>query len=293
MGKTKTAFVGGVTEDIKSGKDSYEEKRRKREVEQIKLEGIEKSRKIDDKPKVTKKGKAQVTGVGLKGGERIKMIGADITELEAEKPSEAKEETKKTVKKPRIRSVKYRSSLSKIDKNKMYSIEDAIALIKQTSYSKFDGTMELHIKVKKDNLTASVSLPFSFGKTKKIEVADEATIEKLKTGKVDFDVLLATPDMMQKLVPFAKILGPKGLMPNPKNKTLIKDTKDAAKYSANSKVLRTEKSAPLIHTSFGKVSQKDTELKENVNAIFEALNKKMIEKVYIKATMSPSVKLQL
>ena len=154
--------------------------------------------------------------------------------------------------------------------------------------------MELHLIVKKVGISAQVALPHAAGRVKKIEVADEKTLEKLKTGKIDFDILVATADMMPKLVPFAKLLGPRGLMPNPKNGTLVTDIKKAGAFSASTVTLKTEKEAPLIHTVVGKVSQKDTELKENIQAIFKALGgSDQILKVYLKSTMSPSVKVAI
>lgn len=257
MGKTKTAFVG---ETSQQGKPKTE---KKKEPQKVHLSG-------------------------LKGGQRVKSI-----EAEAVVPIEettGKKTKKKTVK---VRSKKYQEAKGKVDRNKEYKITDAIKLVKETSYSKFDGTMEAHLTVKKAGIFSPVNLPFSGGRTKKIEVADEETIKKLKAGKVDFDVLLATPDMMPKLVVFAKVLGPRGLMPNPKNGTLIKSKEDAKKFSANTFTLKTEKEAPLIHVSFGKVSQKEDELTKNFEAIADAVGKKQIVKAYIKATMSPSVRVAI
>jgi len=214
-----------------------------------------------------------------------------------EEQPEAVEEGKKEVKKreivEKVRGKKYIEAKAKIDRNKSYKISDAIKLVKDSSYSAFDGTMEAHLIVKKIGVSANVTLPYRGGKAKKIEVASDETIKKLQAGKVDFDVLLATADFMPKLVAFAKILGPRGLMPNPKTGTLIKSEKDADKFSANTLNLKTEKIAPLIHTTFGKVSQKDSELEENLEAILKGIGKLQIVRVFIKSSMSPSVKIAL
>lgn len=278
MGKTKTVIVSGDSAVEKGGKAAYEEKKRKQLEAQKKAE-VE---------------KAKVAGLGLKGGERIKVIGGEtIPEQESVSVEEHEEKKDKKAHKAKIRSEKYKKARAQIDKAKLYSPEEAIKLIKETSYSKFDGTMELHIVVKKENFSIRATLPHSYGKAKKVEIASETTVENLKKGKINFDILLATADMMPKLVAFAKLLGPRGLMPNPKNGTLIKSEKDADKFSGNNLNLKTEKSQPVIHTVIGKVSQNDTELKENIEAVLTAISKKQILKAYLKSTMSPSVKLNI
>lgn len=261
MGKTKTAFVG-----------STDEKENKKNANKR----IEKSEKIHV--------------AGLKGGQRIKAIESEPIPTVTEETKEAE----KKAKGPRVRGKKYQEAKARVDPEQHYPIKEAIKLVKATSYSKFDGTMELHLQVKKTGLSANLTLPHSFGKEKKIEVANDDTITKLKAGKIDFDVLIATPDFMPKLVPFARTLGPKGLMPNPKNGTLISDIKKAKNFSTSSVAIKTEKDAPLIHLAYGKVSQKDEDLIENAEAIFKALGgTKQIIKASTGATMSPSVKIQL
>lgn len=193
---------------------------------------------------------------------------------------------------PKVRGKKYQQMRAMVDLNKHYPLSDAVSLVKQTSFSKFDGSVELHLVVKKENLNVQVNLPHSTGKTKTIEVADENTLKKLKEGKIDFDVLLATADMMPKLVTFAKLLGPRGMMPNPKNGTLIRDKAAASKFSASTVTIKTERKAPLIHTTAGKVSQPESELIENIESIIKALGPRQVIKAYIKASMGPSVKLQ-
>lgn len=192
------------------------------------------------------------------------------------------------------RSAKYQEAKAKVNKSSSNTLKEAVETVKNASYSKFDGTMELHIVVKKQGTSVQVSLPFSAGKQKKIEIATEKILDKLKEGKIDFDVLLATPEMMPKLAIYARLLGPKGLMPNPKNGTVIKSEKDADKFSVNTVNLKTEKTQNIIHTSFGKVSQDTKELVENAQAILDAIGgSKIITSVYIKSTMSPSIKLTI
>ena len=261
MGKTKTAFVSEVGEEKK-------EKERK---------------KPQEKP-------AKIHISGLKGGQRIKAIESEPV------PEETKEEKKgaKKLKAPKVRGKKYQGAKAKVKAGNLYPLAEAIRLVKETSYSKFEGSVELHLVVKKTGVTAQVTLPNSAGREKKIEVANEETVRKLQNGKIDFDLLLATPEMMPKLVPFARLLGPKGLMPNPKNGTLISDIKKAKNFSANTLTLKTEKEAPLIHTVVGKVSQKESELPENIEAIFKALGgPKLILKAYIKASMGPSIRVAI
>ncbi|BCX15029.1 MAG: hypothetical protein KatS3mg088_712 [Patescibacteria group bacterium] len=270
MGKTKTAFVTGTLEENLSGEEKYKLRLKKKAEQEAKQ-------------------KAKIEGVGLKGGERIKVVGGEIPQ---EEPKEEKIVEKK-VQRKRSRGKKYLASKQKIDKNKEYEVKEAIKLVKEVSYSSFDGTMEAHLTVKKQGLNVSISLPHSTGKTKKIEIADEKTIEKLQKGIIDFDILLATPDMMKNLLPFARLLGPKGLLPNPKNGTLIKTKEDAKKFSADKMQLKTEKDFPLIHTIFGKVSMDDKKLAENLEAIIDAIGRKQIVKLFIKSTMSPSVKVKI
>jgi len=258
MGKTKTAFIG---EDLAENKNK-------------------------DKKKEAKK---DVRAPGLKGGERVVSIGGDLPEIETSKENE----TSSSRRRIRVRGKKYNDTKTKIDRTKLYPIKDAIKLLKETSYTKFNGSVELHLVVRKEGISANVNLPHGTGKEKKVEVADDKTVEKLKKNKVDFDVLLATPDMMPKLVPFARILGPKGLMPNPKNHTLIKTNADAKKFSTSSITVKTERKAPVIHTVAGKLDQSEKFLEENIESILNGVGKRQIVKAYICSTMSPSIKLEV
>jgi len=289
MGKTKTAFVGGVSDEALSSEERYKQKLAKKKAEEE---------------------KKKVEGLGVRGGDKIKVIGATEPEAESEpvkvdtqKPDTDKQEeiaeTKNEVpeekkgKKARVRGKNYKSAKAKIDSNKLHSVSDAIKIIKELKYTKFDETYELHIIVKKQGLNINLNLPHPFGKVKKVEVASDATIEKLKKGRIDFDVLLATAEMMPKLVMFAKLLGPKGLMPNPKNGTLIKSEKEAEKYSASQTTIKTEKEQPIVHMAIGKMSMDDNQVNENITAVFDIITKGLIDRVYLKSTMSPSVKVMV
>ncbi len=256
MGKTKTQLIG-ETAEVAKGK-----KQKRERPDKIHLSG-------------------------QKGGERVKIIEAPLRSGSAG-TSEGQAPAKK--REPRTRGKKYLEAKAKIDRNRLYPAKEAINLVKETSMSSFDGTVELHLVVKKVGLSATLTLPHEGGKAKKVEVASEETVKKLEKGKVDFDVLLATPEMMPKLVPFARLLGPRGLMPNPKNGTIIKTAKDAEKFNAAKLTVKTEKNAPVIHIVVGKVSMKELELAGNVEAVLTAVNKKQIVKAYLTSTMGPSVK---
>ncbi|HCR35689.1 hypothetical protein A2130_01215 [Candidatus Woesebacteria bacterium GWC2_33_12] len=256
MGKTKTAFIGEAVEEKKTSAEKYADKKAKREAEKEKILQVpEVEQVLHDEPKT-------------------------------ETPKQKREITEKQ------RGKKYLEVKSKINKSNLYKLPEAIKLIKEVSYSKFDGTMEMHLVVKKTGVNVNVTLPFSAEKQKKVEIADEKTIEKLKTAKIDFDLLLASAEMMPKLVMFAKLLGPRGLMPNPKNGTIIKSKAEAERFSGNTLQLKTEKEVALIHTFFGKVSQKDEELIKNAETILDKLGgSKTIIRGFLKSTMSPSVKI--
>ena len=240
----------------------------------------------------SEEGKVHVAG--LKGGQRVKVVEAAVTEeapiedikLQSDKGTKSKKIIEK------VRGKKYVEAKKKFDREKFYKVLEAVKLVKDSSYSKFDGTMELHLVMKKAGISSQVALPFQAGKQKKVEIADENTVAKLKEGKIDFDILVATQEIMPKLVPFARLLGPKGLMPNPKNGTLVPDLKKAKAYSTGAVTVKTEKEAPLIHTVVGKNSQADKEIVENIEAIFKVLGgNKQIVRAFVKSTMSPSVKI--
>ncbi len=259
----------------------------------IKVIGQEPEEKKIEKKEEDKKGKKRIKGVGLKGGDRIKVVEAEPIKI-PEKPSPAEEE-KAPSRKPKVRGKKYLAARAKVDQNQLYPLAEAVKLVKETSISKFVGNLEAHLVVKQTGELGELKLPHFKGKAKKVVIADDQVIEQIKAGKIDFDVLLASPKMMPKIVPFARILGPKGLMPNPKNGTLVKDPEKAVKrfQQANVIKVKTERKAPVVHLVLGKLDQPDQELIANVEALIKFLGSGQIKKLVLKATMGPGVKVKV
>lgn len=204
------------------------------------------------------------------------------------------EEKVKRVKVAKIRSKKYQTMKLLTVTSPLHSIAEGINLIRKTSLASFGGSVEMHITLADRNWSKDIELPHKLpGKARRIvEVTDEV-IKNIEAGKFDFDVLVATPAQMGKLVKFAKILGPKGLMPNPKNGTVTENVDLAIKRlsSDTSMKLKTDKDGPAIHLVVGKMSMKDDELSQNISTVIAALPAGRIKKVILKSTMSPAVKL--
>lgn len=273
----------------------------------------EQKRRADARRQTKKSKKAKVEGVGMKGGERVAVVeGGDINpefkrlvaEVEAGSASAdatAGEAKKKKERKAKVRSKRYKEVAGMVDKTKLYPLEDAVALVKKTSLTKFDGTVELHINLNpmslgdaKGDFRGSASLPHGTGKEVRVAIADDALLTKIEAGTIDFDVLVSHPSMMAKLAKFARVLGPKGLMPNPKNGTVSPDPEKRAKELAHGQVnFKAEPGIPIIHMGIGKVSFEDKKLIENIQAILTAINISKISRVTLASTMGPGVKLQL
>lgn len=181
---------------------------------------------------------------------------------------------------------KYNTAKALVDPKKIYSVADAMALVKKTSYSKFDGSVEVHLNVTEKNLRGSITLPHGNGKTLRIKIADDKLVEN---PVIDFDVLVATPAMMPKLAKIAKILGPKGLMPNPKTGTISDDPEKLVKSLSSSLSWKTQNDFPIIHAVIGKISFEAKKLEENFLALTKSIGKDKITSVFVKPTMGPSV----
>jgi large subunit ribosomal protein L1 len=216
---------------------------------------------------------------------------------------------------------KYRAALEKIEPGRKYDLASGVAKIKELSFAKFDETVELTVWLgvdprKADQLVrGTIVLPHGLGKTKtivviaqgdKIREAEEAgadivggedIVTRIKGGWTDFDAVIATPDMMRLVGGLGKVLGPRGLMPNPKTGTVTPDVATAVKETKAGKVEYRVDKTGVIHVGVGKVSFEDDKLRENAKALLDAVVKakpatakgKYVKKVNLASTMSPGV----
>lgn len=210
-----------------------------------------------------------------------------------------------TVKK--TRSKRYKQALAQIDQSRTYLLKEAVALAQKTSYTKFPGTVEAHMNTNVKNTRILISLPYFKGKKLTILafgpsalpadgviMGNDDTIEQISKGKIDFDVVIATPEWMSKLAKVAKVLGPKGLMPNPKNGTITDNLQKTVTELQSGKVeLKSEPNGNIIHLAVGKVSQSADEVGSNIKTLYNSLGKSKVKKITLSATMGPGVRVDL
>src|SRR6266853_834993 len=216
---------------------------------------------------------------------------------------------------------KYRAAAEKIEHGRKYTLEEGVTKVKEVAFAKFDETVELTMWLgvdprKADQLVrGTVVLPHGLGRSKTVLViaqgdkqkeAQEAgadfvggddMVDKIKGGWLEFDAVIATPDMMRSVGQLGKILGPRGLMPNPKTGTVTFDVKTAVQETKAGKVEYRVDKTGVIHVGVGKVSFEENKLRDNARALLEAVVKakpstakgKYVKKVNLAATMSPGV----
>jgi large subunit ribosomal protein L1 len=192
------------------------------------------------------------------------------------------------------RSKKYLAAKKKVDVNKYYPLSEAIKLVKETSLSKFEGKIEAHLTIFDIGNIGEITFPHMEAADKKVVILNDTILAEIKDGKINFDILIATPATMPKLLPLAKTLGPKGLMPNPKNGTLTdKPEESLKKLSVAKTILKTEKKAPILHTVIGKISQPDKEIIANLEELIKVVKANKIKKLALCATIGPCVKVKV
>lgn len=223
------------------------------------------------------------------------------------------------------RSKKYTEAMSKVERNKVYTKEEAVKLVKETSTSSFDGTVEIAIRLNIDTkkadqqLRGAIVLPKGTGRTTKVlviakgekatqakeagadYVGDVDMLEKIeKENWFDFDTMIATPDMMPLLGKLGRVLGPKGLMPNPKTGTVTLDVAKAVQEVKAGRVEYRADSFGIIHGVIGKVSFSEEDLMENLNAFVSAILRvkpatvkgDYVKGISIASTMGPGIKVE-
>lgn len=226
------------------------------------------------------------------GGTKMQTIDMSMPMDAADNKEESVTKVRKT--KANNRSKKYKKVKSYVDRTKFYSLDKAIELITKTSYSRFTGTVSIDAIVKDQNVNLETSFPHSTGKTVRVAIATEELIKEIEAGNINFDVLISPPSLMVKLAKHARTLGPKGLMPNPKNKTVTEKTEERKKeLEKGVTTIKTEKKAPLIHVVIGKTDMPAESLKANVEHFIKMIGPKKTLKLSLSATMSPGVKVDL
>jgi large subunit ribosomal protein L1 len=259
------------------------------------------------------------------------LAEAEEKEVKEEKKAEAKADAEAPVKPKVVQKVrskveragkKYRESAKLVEKDKEYSAKDALDLAIKTSTTKFDSTVELHIRLGVDpkqadqNIRETIVLPAGTGKKVRVAVYGEADdvaaakkagadiagseefLQQLDKGIINFDVLVATPMVMAKLGKYARVLGPKGLMPNPKSGTVTKDVTKAVEQAKAGKVEFRVDEAGIVHLGVGKVSFGADKLMQNVQAVFASLKGakpgnikgNYVLTMYFTTSMGPSIK---
>ena len=308
------------------------------EAKKLKLEVTEKNTIAEIEAAIAGAGapaeeKAEPEAKVAKAGKRSAKAIAEAEEKAAKEERKAQaaddaEEAPKPVIKQNVRSrierssKKMREAHKLVDRTQEYSTKDALELAVKTSTTKFDGTVELHVRLGVDpkqadqNIRETLVLPQGTGKSIRVAVFGEADdvaaakkagadiagadefLQQLDKGTIDFDVLIATPTVMAKLGKYARVLGPKGLMPNPKSGTVTKDVAKAIEQAKAGKVEIRVDETGIVHLGVGKVSFGADKLFENVQAVFAALKAakpaslkgNYVTSIYMTTTMGPSIK---
>lgn len=267
--------------------------------------------------KAGKKSKKHVEEVKAEEARQARKAEAKAAEA-AEKPKGEAPRVRPLIER---RGKKYQAAFKKIDRTKAYSLEDALKLAVETNPAKFDATVEAHVRLGVDprqadqNIRTTVVLPNGNGKTVKVAVfapldeakkakaagadiaEDEEFLKQLDKGEINFDVLISTPAYMPKLGKYARLLGPKGLMPNPKAGTVTADIEKAVKEAKAGKVeYRVDKQA-IVHIGLGKTNFDQKALLENATVFFDSLKAQKpaslkgsyVKSVYITTSMGPSI----
>lgn len=298
------------------------------EEEAKKLDAVEETAAPVEEVKEAPEAEEKFAKAGKKSKKHVEEVKAEEARQARKKETKAAEGEKKVkgaapVTRPKIerRGKRYQEAHKLVDRSKTYTLKDAIDLAIKTNNTKFDGTLEAHVRLGVDprqadqNIRTTVVLPNGNGKTVRVAVfapldeakkakaagadiaEDEEFLKQLEKGTINFDVLISTPQYMPKLGKYARLLGPKGLMPNPKAGTVTTDIEKAVKEAKAGKVeYRVDKQA-IVHIGLGKTSFKSEQLLQNAEVFFESLKNQKpasikgsyIKSIYLSTTMGPSI----
>ena len=313
MGKIRAKTVGDAEQEQKE-RDEAEARRQakiaaaKTEGQKAKIARLSTPEVVDDGGQDAAKAEGQARSQSSgqeKKAEEAAVEAVEKTEAPAEKTeseqTEQPKEKKKVQKKGKAheRSAKYKDAASQIEKGKTYSLSQGLELLEKTHLAKFDETVELHINTV-ESMSGSMTLPHGTGKSTRVAIlapskdaaAADELLKQIESGKINFDILIATPDAMPRLAKVARVLGPKGLMPNPKSGTVTPNPDAVAKqYEGGHMTFKTEAKAPVLHLVVGKMSFGKEKLSENITTALKAVKTQNMKKVVLKSTMSPAVRL--
>ncbi|MBC7565162.1 50S ribosomal protein L1 [Candidatus Saccharibacteria bacterium] len=280
-----------------------------------------------EEPKLAKSGKRSAKAIAeaeAKVEKEARKEAGDTSSADGEEASMPK--GPKPVARPTIerRGKKYQEVAKLVEKDTLYSLTDAVALATKTSPSKFDASVEVHVRLNVDprqadqNIRTTVSLPNGTGKTIRVAVfapegdhaaatksgadivGDETFLAQLDKEVIDFDILIATPQYMPRLGKYARLLGPRGLMPNPKSGSVATDVAKAVSEAKTGKVeYRVDKQA-IVHLAIGKVSFGADKLNENAKSFFDSLISQkpttikggFVKSISMSTTQGPSIKIE-
>jgi ribosomal protein L1 len=318
--KAKTAETHVKTDTVEAKQDDITAKSEVAEM----LEGQVTESEDVSKEKVAKAGKRSAKGV-KEAEEKQAKIERQQTDDEASQQEKPKAPVKPARPKIERRGKKYREAIKAVDKDKDYALKPAVDLLPKVATAKFDATAELHIRLNVDpkqadqNIRGTLVLPAGTGRDVRVAVFAEADdiadakkagadvagadefLQQLDKGDINFDVLIAKPQVMAKLGKYARVLGPKGLMPNPKSGTVTTDIAKAVKEAKAGRVEYRVDESGIVHVAFGKISFGSEKLMKNLKVLLETIkNNKpssvkggFIVSAYLTTTMGPSVKLDI
>ncbi|MBU0999867.1 50S ribosomal protein L1 [Patescibacteria group bacterium] len=312
-----------IIDDSLTEPEIKKKKKKDKSSDKAKYVKVEKASQESELESVKTNGEVgQTTKVDKSNEEQdVKQASEDHAEdtsstLQSSKPSQEKTQKPGTAKsksksQAKLRGKKYQEAIKNLDKSKLYPLEEAIDMVKKMSYSKINATLEAHINTTQMGIRGLVSLPYARGVQLRILVfgpstpqlegvifGTDSTIEEINKGKIDFDLVIATPDWMPKLAKVARILGPRNLMPNPKNSTIVTQTTEAInkavkEFQAGKTEYKTESKAPIVHIAMGKIDQPTEELSANIKTLMQVLGKTKIKKITLSSTMGPGIKIDL